>query len=348
LAAGHSAPPRVIAATRFEQSSAIADDSRYSFDPMFGWSRSAPTFVRLCTRSRSAALAGAVALLLLTPKPASAYCRESLESQSQGPCDPNPDVPFLFWQRSCVTYKFNNLMFARMALLGETGVRAAFTAAFKTWADVDCDGRQPFSVQQFSGTTTTSKAEFLYDVVNESVIVARTGDEWMNLPDHDANALALTLIWHDKNTGQIFDVDMELNTGAGNFNDCVARLCSTSMIDLQNTVTHEGGHLLGLGHSTVVGSTMEASTSTDNETTKRTLEQDDRDGYCSLDLPEFKCNGSNCTCPAPPIVSSKSGSSRCSCRTIGGPTRAIGASSAFALSTFALMFALRARRRRRQ
>jgi hypothetical protein len=282
---------------------------------------------------------------------ASAFCRESLESQSQGPCDPNPGVPFLFWQRTCMTYRFNDQIFTRLTLLGETNVRAIFNTSFMSWSSVDCSVTtdKPFLVEQFAGTTPTSKAEFLYDAPNESIVVARTKDEWTSLADHDANALALTLLWHDKNTGQILDVDMELNTGAGAFSDCERLPCTSSNIDLQNTVTHEGGHLLGLGHSSVPGSTMEASTQINDETQKRMLKPDDIAGYCSLDLPRFKCNGTNCSCPAPPVISSKGTIKSCSCRAVGAvPGANAGGVSGLACGVLGLMLQLCRRQRQRR
>jgi hypothetical protein len=278
---------------------------------------------------------------------ASAFCRESLQSQSQGPCVPAPGVAFLSWDRSCMTYRFNDQFFMRMPRLGEVAVRQIFSTSYMTWASVNCGGHKPFFVEQFAGTTATNKAEFLYDVENESIVAARTRSEWAALKDHDANALALTLLWHDKNTGQILDVDMELNTGAGAFNDCVSSICTINMIDLQNTVTHEGGHLLGLGHSMVAGSTMEASTQSNMEVSKRSLEDDDRAGYCALMLPDFKCNGTNCSCPPAPIVSSKTVTRTCACGTVG-MRAAVGRPWAWATAGLLAVVSVRWRRRQRQ
>jgi Matrixin len=276
-------------------------------------------------------------LLSAMPTRVSAFCRESLDSQSSGPCVDDPGVPNLFWTRSCMTYRFNSQVFGRLNLLGETAVRATFEASFATWAAVDCGGKKPFWVEQFAGTTETNNSEFLRDVENESVVTARTRTEWASLKDHDFNALALTLLWHDKNTGEILDVDMELNTGAGTFADCGGNNhCTSSMIDLQNTITHEGGHLLGLGHSTVVGSTMQASTSSGPETTKRSLEQDDEDGYCALDLPSWTCTGANCMCPPPPILPSKRTVRTCGCSVPGATTADSG------LVPFGMLLALAA------
>jgi hypothetical protein len=317
---------------------------------MLGRFESAGTFYKQWLRLPSAWTSVALALLLLAidgRTTASAFCRESLESQSSGPCVTDPGVAFLTWHRNCMTYRFNDQIFTRLPRLTESAVRKIFNTSFMTWANVNCSGRKPFFVEQFAGVTATSNAEFLYDAMNESVVAARTRAEWAALKDHDPNALALTLLWHDKNTGEILDVDMELNTGAGMFNDCVAFPCSLQMIDLQNTVTHEGGHLLGLGHSPVPGSTMEFATGSNMEITKRTLEDDDRAGYCALMLPEFTCTGTNCTCPAPPIVSSKTVTRTCSCRSIGTEPMAPSA-GLLALAGALALTAGRWRRRQRR
>jgi hypothetical protein len=290
-----------------------------------------------------------VLLFALVPEPAHAFCRETVMSEPSGPCVEQTGVPLLHWTRDCVTYVFNDKMFGLMApLLTEAQVRSTFKTAFETWADVNCgDNRNPFLVDQASGTTTTSKAEFIYDEPNESVIVTRTRSEWMALPNHDPTALAFTLLWHDKNTGEILDVDMELNAGAGRFADCVSSRCSTNMVDLANTVTHEGGHLLGLGHTTVRGATM-TTTAIGAETEKRTLENDDKMGYCALDLPEFDCTGTNCSCEAPPIYRSEPETRSCSCRALG--TRSAGSDTLLAFTPVSFVAAaalLRIRSRRR-
>jgi Matrixin len=259
-----------------------------------------------------------VTLLLATagPSRASAFCRESVMSEPSGPCEESPDFPLLHWTRDCLTYVFNDQLFSRLLPLTEAEIRSTFNTSFQTWADVDCSGRAPFFVDQTNAATKTSKAEFVYDEPNESVIVARLRSEWAALPNHDPTALAFTLLWHDKNTGEILDVDMELNTGAGKFANCERDRCGGMMVDLQNTITHEAGHLLGLGHTTVRGATM-TTTAIGAETEKRSLEADDKAGYCALDLPEFECSDSQCMCPTPEAYRSEPEKRSCSCRAVG-------------------------------
>jgi hypothetical protein len=277
-----------------------------------------------------------------------AFCRESTTSSPGGDCNVTADSVLLTWRRNCMTYQFDRNVFTRVPM-GEAFVRNTFATSFQTWADVRCGtSGTPFLVSQAMAITSATDAEFLYDQPNESVVLVRTENEWMSLDDHDELALALTLIWHDKKSGEILDVDMELNGGAGTFTDCRAMRCNSKSIDLQNTVTHEAGHLLGLGHTDVRGATMQPSTTMSPEIEKRDLAPDDIAGYCSLDLPEGPCTMGQCSCPAPPIFSSTHRVRTCSCRTPGDAARgADGAlwSAGIAASALASIW-LRRRKRR--
>lgn len=281
---------------------------------------------------------------------AHAYCRESVDSLAAGVCSDNPNAKDLVWKRSCVTYVFNALVFGRIqAGAGgpdsEAFVRDAFKASFQAWADVPCDGRKPFFVEQSPEVTQADSSEFMFGIVNESVIMVRTAKQWASAPDHDPNSVALTSVWFLKSTGEITDFDMELNSGAGEFADCVQRRCSLGMIDLQNTVTHEAGHVLGLAHSAVPGATMQPSTSSVPETQKRVLEQDDKLGYCALGLPEFQCVSSPCECPPPPVYRSDSGGSSCGCRLAEAPSLRAGLSALTWVTILCGAVAWRSRRR---
>ena len=261
-----------------------------------------------------------IGLFIQTSGKAAAYCRESEQAAPQGGCITKPTEPFLTWNRRCITYTFNDRFFARMPVLDEVTAREIVRDSFAAWTSVDCDGRTPFLVEQASGTTHTNKAEFLYDVPNEMVINARTGEEWAPLPDHASNAIAVTMLWFANESGELLDCDIDLNLGMGPFADCVRNQppCADSMLDLQNTMTHEAGHVFGLGHSTVLGSTMEAEAVRGlAESTKRTLEDDDRAGYCALRLPEWQCSSGYCSCPSPPVLTSKPQRPSCSGSVLG-------------------------------
>ena len=213
-----------------------------------------------------------------------------------GECVKNPTAPLLFWRRPCMAYAFNADFFDQIAGMNERDARAAFRAGFDAWAEVDCAGPTPFFVEQLTDTTSTAESEWRRDGSNESVVVAIDAERWTTLPDHSTRAVAMTLMWHSRKTGEILDTDIELNLGAGKFADCVAGSCSAGMLDLQNTITHEAGHVLGLGHSTDNSATMAAQTVGTVESQKRSLAADDIAGYCALDLPEHECSATSCSC----------------------------------------------------
>jgi hypothetical protein len=280
---------------------------------------------------------------------AQAFCRERTEPDVPlGDCGNDPSYPVLHWTRGCMTYVFNRLMFERVPA-GETFVRDVFERSFQHWADVECASRaakRPFLVRQSRTTTATTRAEFLKGQSdNEAIVVLRTPSEWADLEGHVSTAIAVTSLWHVKKTGEILDVDMELNGGAGTFSDCEESDCFGEMIDLENTITHEAGHLLGLGHSAVASSTMAADAYASAETQKRSLEPDDEAGYCAVDLPEAPCVGARCVCPPAPIFPPPQARAQ-ACSTSEAGSRA-AQSGSFAALLLSVVGSSRIRRRQR-
>ena len=250
----------------------------------------------------------ALALLLLLGSTAAlpatrarAYCRADVETMANGECMESPGVPRLHWTRSCSTYAFTAQLFERISLLDESQVRASFDDSFGSWAAVGCD-REPFLTQQAEALSEDEGAAFEWDIVNTSTIAAHGAEGWAE-QEYASEVVALTTIFHDPDTGEIFDVDMELNGGAGAFTNCAGR-CEFGRIDLRNTITHEAGHYLGLGHSPVPGATMAKYAFDGREIEKATLEEDDRAGYCALELPPHECSAGGCSCPTAPIYPS--------------------------------------------
>lgn len=101
---------------------------------------------------------------------------------------------------------------------------------------------------------------------------------------HDQTQLAVTTLSFNQNDGEILDADMEIN--AGHF-ELSTQTDNQELMrwDIQNTVTHEVGHMLGLGHSLEPSSTMFAS-GQQKEITKRDLAADDKLGICALYPPQ--------------------------------------------------------------
>ena len=250
--------------------------------------------------------------LLAFAQPVGAYCRTHTDTPQTGACEATTS-PVLHWTRSCMSYVLHEsaLNRTRMPRLDEAAVRSAARAAFTAWEAVDC-GRDSFFTEQLTTVSSSEPVAFYENVVNESIISVMTPTEWRNR-GMDTNAFAITYLWYKSDTGRIYDVDIALNLTQGDFGYCEQR-CDDGTIDLANTLTHEVGHVLGLGHSSVIGATMQAD-ATIGSIFMRTLDRDDQLGLCALELPAHECNSSadSCSCPPAPIVSSSATHAQSAC-----------------------------------
>src|SRR5205085_10533449 len=80
-------------------------------------------------------------------------------------------------------------------------------------------------------------------------------------------------------------------------------------IDVQNTITHEAGHTIGLDHTPDPNATMYA-TAPEGETSKRVLGTDDIQAICDI----YPRGAQTVTCTSDPIKLTLSGSSNgCGC-----------------------------------
>lgn len=124
--------------------------------------------------------------------------------------------------------------------------------------------------------------------------------------DHSDFTIGLTTTTFSFKTGTIFDGDIELNASPHGDGDtflfttigsppCEPGALSTDCVatDIQNTMTHEIGHLIGLDHVDVLGATMEASAPL-GETRKRIIDSGTGLGFCDTyprGLPPQSCEG---------------------------------------------------------
>jgi hypothetical protein len=112
------------------------------------------------------------------------------------------------------------------------------------------------------------------EVFNENIItISETG-----LPN---DALAITTVTFDDETGEIYDVDIELNIANFNFADCSISDCLDAH-DLKNTLTHELGHALGLDHTDNNIFSVMNDSSFVGDMSKRYLTQTDIDAICYI------------------------------------------------------------------
>lgn len=117
---------------------------------------------------------------------------------------------------------------------------------------------------------TMAAPGFRFDAPNENGVYLVRG-RW----DHGA-ALAVTITTSDEASGAILDSDVLVSDR----DDLVADAPSTGY-DLESVVTHELGHLLGLGESADPAATMYARTPRGSREA-RTLDADDRAGIAAL------------------------------------------------------------------
>jgi hypothetical protein len=123
--------------------------------------------------------------------------------------------------------------------------------------------------------------------------------------DHGAGTIGLTTTTFSFRTGYILDADIEFNASEARgflFTTISSPPCrdgnvSTGCVatDLQNTLTHEVGHVAGLDHVASVGSTMEP-TAPPGETHKRILDMGSAAGFCEAyprGLPPTQCGESD-------------------------------------------------------
>jgi len=177
--------------------------------------------------------------------------------------------------------------------------------------------------------------------------------------DYDASALAVTTDTANTKTGQIYDADVEVNLVDYQWADLVTDPNLTNDMDLQNALTHELGHLIGLDHtcfdplssttgvrpddndgqpipdcataSPEVQATTMFPSAMPGDTQKRTLAPDDLNAVCTI----YSINDP----PPPPGTGVNGGCAGCAA---AGGAGNLGAPATFALLAAALI----ARRRR--
>jgi len=153
----------------------------------------------------------------------------------------------LYWKTSCVPVAIYLNGFTQ---LDADEVAKSVSAAAHTWSpdDVTCaDGVSHPYLEIVPTLAVGGSASAKYDAHN--VLVFQTGN-WA----HQGDALALTTV-SAKDDGHIVDADIEINATAGlewaNIDDPSAPLGGhgVDLHDLQNALTHEFGHFIGLDHT---------------------------------------------------------------------------------------------------
>ncbi|HJZ86124.1 MAG TPA: matrixin family metalloprotease [Polyangia bacterium] len=201
----------------------------------------------------------AALLTVLLPSAARAYVRTTTAGYGcTGVARP------LFWRATTVPYVIDA---AGSDDIMDSSAFDAVQASFQTW-QVSCS----YLGFRFDGKLPDAPIGYVPGGSNVNAVKwIETG--WTS----SSRAVAITLLTFQCTSGEIFDGDITLNGTFFHFTTSGAQGAQ----DVQNTVTHEVGHLIGFDHSPDPESTMYADAPA-GETKKRDLTADDIQGVCDV------------------------------------------------------------------
>lgn len=155
-------------------------------------------------------------------------------------------------------------------------------AGFASWSAPKCTYFNTFFAGDLPGAT--------YDINDGKNVLL-----WVNKPDvwpqelgPEDSVIGVTLpVWSNDGMGELLidDADIIFNNVGFCWYDFDPKNPNTTCsggkpVDTLSILTHEQGHFLGLGHTTIAGATMEPAYLGGNDLA--TIEGDDTDGVCSL------------------------------------------------------------------
>jgi hypothetical protein len=287
--------------------------------------------------------AGSLLGLLFGTHSAFAFCQATSCNPTETECSTTPLGCFstglpLSWASNCVTVSVQ-ADGAPKQHISYAAARSSVERAFAAWTHAACDGGPPSISVVVDGPVACGASEYNADRSNANIVVFRE-DAWPYVGGEDA--LGLTVVRFDPASGEIWDVDIEVNAVDEPLS--VGAPVAGS-VDLDSLLTHEAGHLLGLGHNTLDSSATMFPGYHAGSVELRTLADDDVEGICAVYPPNRKASSSSCEprhgfsdiCgelqPAPTPPSSDQKSSSCS-YVAGSPPRPgfrLGLLAAFAL-----------------
>jgi len=204
--------------------------------------------------------ASIVILVLAIAAPARAYVRTTVDGSSDRP---------IFWMDRAIGVE---LASAASTTIAPTDLRAALDRSLATWTHAGgCTDVVLTDTGEALSTTTNLDGG---PIDHHNRVVVRESD-WPALVGPET--LALTTVVYDRTTGAILDADTDMNATTHTFS--VTDPPGPTDDDVQNTLTHEMGHLLGFAHSPDPHATMYATAAL-AETSKRVLGTDDVNAIC--------------------------------------------------------------------
>lgn len=293
------------------------------------------------------ALTGALLLpSLLAPSSAEAWCQMvsgNIRPSAEEPCvlaENHEGIHPLAWRRRCTAISVSDALPPNDLTIGE--VRGVLENAYATWTTVDCGGTTTgLDVDVLEATNTCTEAVHHTSGHNVNSILFVT-EGWSSDRMHDPRAYAVTYVWHDPGSGEIYDSDIEINETRGTYGICPEDGCTDGRIDLPNVLTHELGHYFGIAHTPDDPFATMYASAPPGETTKRTLTADDSTAICTMYPPGSLPEACDPT-PRGGLDLSCAAGDTCGC-TVPGTGRGAG-TSALGLALAAVAFVIRKRRR---
>ena len=223
-------------------------------------------------------------LVLLSATQASGYVRTKT-------CDPDGEdvrrlckkgyVPVeIWWPKRCVTIFLNRQgggdFEQEEKNLPSFELREAVGAAMVPWNDVSCSD----VTLTYGGLTCNRQVVKRQDNVRNGFMntVLWQEEEWTG----GTGVVALARVSFDAKDGRISDVDIEMNGVDNTFGILQSADESNPKYDVENTLVHEFGHLLGLAHETQEEDATMWASADNGELKKRDLHPDDEAGLCAI------------------------------------------------------------------
>jgi hypothetical protein len=224
------------------------------------------------------------AAVVLSGADAFAFCRQRASNAPPGPSGCVEEGLPVYWPSSCVGYHMNQAASSQVSLADASAIMAGAFAGWLGGSDVCFPS---ISVTALAPTASTTIG---YDMngPNENIVVFR--DEGLGATF--GTVLEAPTTTYDIRTGEILDVDIEINTHDHTFifEDTVD---AGDSYDLRYVLTHSAGHFFGLAHSQVEGAVMQALASPGVKP-RPWIQDDDARGICAI----YPQNGTRTTTDA--------------------------------------------------